>query len=453
MVLKLYNSLTRKLEVFKPLKKGKVSIYACGPTVYQEAHIGNLRTYIFEDILRRTLEYNGYKVKHVMNITDVGHLTSDEDEGMDKVEVAAKKSGLKANKLTKHYTDLFKRDLKDLNIEFPAKFASATKYIKEQIALIKKLERRGYTYATNDGIYFDTQKFKNYGRLAKIKLGKARVCHSSGKKNIADFALWKLSLPNENRQQEWASPWGRGYPGWHLECSAISTKELGQPFDIHLGGEDHIAIHHNNEIAQSEAATSKPLAKYFVHGAFMIVGKDKMSKSKGNFLTLVDLEKQGFSPTVFRYLAVTSHYRSKLNFSRSAMIGAQNSLYKLQEMFLAKKQKGKILKNYKQKFLFAINDNLNLPSAMKIIWELEGSKSNLADKQATLLDFDKVLGFGFKNYKAPAIPTKIKKLAEERERARTNKDWKKSDKLRGEIEKLGYEVLDTSSGYIIKPLF
>ena len=452
MALRLYNSLSRKLEVFKPLKKGRVSMYACGPTVYQEAHIGNLRTYIFEDILRRVLEYNGYKVKHVMNITDVGHLTSDADEGEDKVEVAAKKSGQSAAKLAKHYTDLFKRDLKYLNIEFPTKFAPATKYIREQIGLIQQLKKRGYIYRTDDGIYFDTKKFKAYGRLAKIRGGKARVCHSGEKKCEIDFALWKFSRKGEHRQQEWPSPWGIGYPGWHLECSAISTKELGQPFDIHLGGEDHIAIHHNNEIAQSEAAMGKPLAKYFVHGAFMLIGKDKMSKSKGNFLTLSGLEKLGFFPLAFRYLAVASHYRSKLNFSQSAIEGAQNSLHKLQEIFAVKKRGGKVLKKYQQKFLSAINDNLNLPEAIKIVWKVEKSKANLADKQATLLDFDKVLGLGLRTYRAPVIPAKIKKLTEERQKARMKKNWRKSDKLRREIEKLGYKILDTPASYTIKKL-
>jgi cysteinyl-tRNA synthetase len=451
MAFRIYNSLSRKLETFKPLKKGKVSIYACGPTVYQTAHIGNLRTYIFEDILRRVLEYNGYQVKHVMNITDVGHLTSDEDEGLDKVELAAKKSGLSATKLTKYYADLFKKDLKSLNIEFPTKFAPATKYIKEQINLVKKLEKNGYTYETADGIYFDTKKFKQYGRLAKISKGKARVCHSKGKHSEADFALWKFSVKGEKRQQEWRSPWGVGFPGWHLECSAISTKELGQPFDIHLGGEDHIAIHHNNEIAQSEAAYGKPLAKYFVHGAFMLIGKDKMSKSKGNFFTISDLEKSGFSPAAFRYLAVTSHYRSKLNFSESAMEGAQNSLHKLQDFFAVKKRGGKLLKTYQSKFLTAVNDNLNLPEAMKVVWEVIRSKANLADKQVTLLNFDKVLGLGLKNFKPTAIPIKIKKLADERQRARNKKNWAESDRLRKEIEYLGYEILDTEASYLLKP--
>ena len=505
MAFKLYNSLSHKEEVFKPLKRGQVSIYACGPTVYQAAHIGNLRTYLFEDILRRVLEYNGYQVKHVMNITDVGHLTSDEDSGEDKVELAAKKTGLRATKLTKYYTDLFKRDLRALNIEFPTKFAPATKYIKEQINLVKKLEKNGYTYQTADGIYFNTKKFKHYGRLAKISAGRPRVYHGGEKKSATDFALWKFSAKGEKRQQEWPSPWGVGYPGWHLECSAISTKELSQPFDIHLGGEDHIAIHHNNEIAQSEAAYKKPLAKYFVHGAFLLVhpfwnvtlrnnihqcpfcdyknlikgragyivkkqadggwllmvrcknckkvfsGMIKMSKSKGNFLSLVDLEKLGFSPMVFRYLAIAGHYQDSLSFTKSAMEGAQNSLHKLQEIFASKKKGGKLLKKYQSKFLSTINDNLNLPGAMKIVWEVAGSKASLADKQVTLLDFDKVLGLGLKNYKPTTIPAKIKKLAEERQRARNKKNWAESDRLRKEIEYLGYEILDTESSYLLKP--
>lgn len=442
--LKLFNSLNKRIEVFKPIKKKQVSVYACGPTVYQAAHIGNLRTYLFEDLLRRVLEYNGYEVKHIMNITDVGHLTSDADIGEDKVETAARKAQKTASEITKHYADLFKKDLKTLNIEFPQKFAWASKYIKEQIELIKKIEKKGYTYITDDGIYFDTTKFKKYGRLGKVSVGKSRVKHSQGKKSISDFALWKFSKPDEKRQQEWKSPWGIGYPGWHIECSAISTKELGQPFDIHLGGEDHIAIHHNNEIAQSEAANNKPLANYWLHGAFMLLKDKKMSKSKGNFIVLDDLSIQSVYPLAFRYLAITSHYRSKLNFSKEALINANNSLEGLRSFFILNISRGKILKKYIDKFIKAINNDLNTPEAMKVVWELVKSKEKPKDKRATLLDMDKVLGLGLDKLKPIPIVNnkKLSSLLQQRDKARENKDWEKADNLRSQIEELGYEIVD-----------
>lgn len=453
--VKLYNTLSQKLEIFKPVRRGQVSMYTCGPTVYQVAHIGNLRTYVFEDVLRRTLEYNGYHVRHVMNITDVGHLTSDADTGEDKVEAAARKEKKAAKEITKYYADRFKKDLRALNIKLPGKFAWATKYISEQIKLIKQLERKGYTYTTSDGVYFDTAKLGGYGKLGGVsrsagqpldKLGMKRVSRLKNKldkKRATDFALWKFSQPSEKRQQEWPSPWGVGYPGWHIECSAISTTELGQPFDIHLGGEDHITIHHNNEIAQSEAAFGKPLARYWVHGAFMLMHKAKMAKSKGNFLTLSDLD---IDPLAFRYLAVTSHYRQKLNFSKSALESAANSLNKLRSLFTVREKGGRVCQLRKQRFLSAVNNDLNLPKAMTVVWELVKSKKSLADKQATLLDFDKVLGLRLKNYKFPPVPTKVKQLLKDRDQARRNREWKKADRLRKEIEKLGFVIEDASRG-------
>ncbi len=445
VALKLYNSLSKKLETFKPIKKGQVSFYACGPTVYQTAHIGNLRTYIFEDILRRVLEFNDYKVKHVMNITDVGHLTDDADSGEDKVEVAAKKSGKKVKEITKYYADLFKKDINALNIETPNKFAWASKYIKEQIDLIKKIEAKGYVYTTSDGVYFDTIKFKQYGRLGKVSTGKSRISHDKKKHNESDFALWKFSQPDEKRQQEWLSPWGKGYPGWHIECSAISETELGQPFDIHTGGEDHITIHHNNEVAQSEAAYDKPLANYWLHGAFMLLNKDKMSKSKDNFKLLSDLEKSGFEAMAFRYLAITSHYRSKLNFSEVALKNASKSLYKLGSLFSQKTTGGKIDKTYLNKFIKAINDDLNMPKAFTVVWKLaKSTKVKLADKQVTLLEFDKVLGLDLGNFKQ--VPSDIKKLADDRRKAQINKNYKQADSLRDKLDKLGWLIEDTKEG-------
>lgn len=445
MGLKLFNTLGRKKQEFKPLKKGQVSMYTCGPTVYQYAHLGNMRAYLAWDILRRTLEYNGYKVKQIMNVTDVGHLTSDEDTGEDKVEKEAKKEEKTAKEITKFYAEQFVNNLRALNIELPMKFGWASKYIKEQIALIQKLEKKGYTYLTSDGVYFDTAKFKGYGKLGSISAGKSRVAHSKEKKRATDFALWKFS-GDEKRQQEWKSPWGVGFPGWHIECSAISTKELGQPFDIHTGGEDHIAIHHNDEIAQSEAANGKPLAHYWMHNAFMVINGAKMAKSAGDFYTLADLEKQGVEPMALRYLAIAGHYRQKLNFSKSALEGAANSLNKLRAVFAEKTSGGKVNQIYKKKFLASLNDDLNMPKALAAVWELLKSKKSLADKQVTLLDFDKVLGLRLKDYKPSAIPVEVKKLVTEREKARAEKDWKKSDAIRDKISRLGFEVKDTATG-------
>jgi len=461
-MLKLFNTLGRKKQEFRSIKKGQVSMYTCGPTVYQYAHIGNLRAYLAEDILRRVLEYNGYKVKQVMNITDVGHLTSDADTGEDKVEKEAKKEHKTAQAITKFYTEQFVKDIKALNIEMPVKFAWASKYIKEQITLIKRLEGRGYTYKTADGIYFDTAKFKGYGKLGALRQAQglrrvSRVVHSKEKKRETDFALWKFSRAGEKRQQEWKSPWGVGYPGWHIECSAISTKELGQPFDIHTGGEDHIAIHHNDEIAQSEAAYGKPLARYWFHNAFMVVNRAKMAKSAGNFYTLADLKKQDIESMAYRYLAISSHYRQKLNFSKSALEGAQNALSKLRAVFTEKLQatshKPQVDVRYKKQFLAALNDDLNMPKAFAVIWDLvRSTKKSLADKRATLLDFDKVLGLGLKDYKPAPVPAKVKTLVKQREAARKAGDWKKADKLRQQIAKLGFAVEDTPSGPKISSL-
>ena len=426
-------------------------MYTCGPTVYQYSHIGNFRAYLAWDILRRVLEYNGYVVAQVMNITDVGHLTSDADTGEDKVEREAKKEEKTAKEITKFYAEQFVNDLRALNIELPMKFGWASKYVKEQIALIQKLEKKGYTYRTTDGIYFDTAKFKKYGALGGIGAGKARVLHSPEKKRETDFALWKFSGA-QKRQQEWKSPWGVGYPGWHIECSTISTKELGQPFDIHTGGEDHIAVHHNDEIAQSEAAYDKPLAHYWLHNAFMVINGAKMAKSAGDFYTLADLEKQGIEPMALRYLAISSHYRQKLNFSKSALEGATNSLNKLRAVFTEKPQatshKPQVSAGYKKRFVSALNDDLNMPKAFVAVWDLVKSQKSLADKQATLLDFDKVLGLNLaKGFRIERIAPKVRELILFREQAREKKDWKRADQLREQIGKLGFEIRDTDDGY------
>ena len=465
-MLKLYNTLTRKKQVFKPLKRGYVGFYACGPTVYQYAHIGNLRTYIFEDILRRTLEFNGYKVKHVMNITDVGHLTSDADAGEDKIEREAKKEKKSVIEIAKFYTKAFLRDIKALNINKPSVLAPATKYIPQQIAIIKRLVAKGYAYETSAAVYFDVSKFKDYYKLSGQPAGKKligarkEVVVDPDKKDPIDFALWfKLVGRFKNHILRWPSPWGMGFPGWHIECSAISTANLGQPFDIHAGGIDHIPVHHTNEIAQSEAAFGKPLARYWLHGEFLIMGKLKMAKSKGNFMTLEDLVKLGFDPLAFRYLALNTHYRSKLNFTLEGLKAAQNALNNLKR-FLAYPENSSLDKRdkennslslYEKKFFEAVNDDLNTPRALSVVWKLIGDRTvSWKAKRALILKFDEVLGLGLNKIKPIKIPAKIKELAKKREKLRQEKKWAEADSIRKEIEKMGWIIEDSREGTIIK---
>jgi len=450
-MLKLYNSLTRKKEIFKPLKDKKVGLYTCGPTVYWYAHIGNLRTYIFEDILKRVLIYNGYKVKHIMNITDVGHLTSDADTGEDKVEKGAKREKKTVWEIADFYTRAFKRDIKLLNIIPPTKWIRATKTIKEQIELIKVLEKKGFTYKIPDGVYFDSSKLKKYGRLwpqkIKIKPG-ARVETIYGKKNPRDFALWKFTPPGVKRQMEWSSPWGKGFPGWHTECVVMSIKELGIPFDIHCGGIDHILIHHTNEIAQAEAAFGKILAKYWIHGEFLTIKEKRMGKSEGNIITLEHLINKGFNPLAYRYLCLGTHYKKRLLFSWQALKASQNALNNLYEKISQiKSTRKKIKSKYQKKFLNFINDDLNIPKALALMWEiLNNKKINDIEKYNLVLDFDKVFGLGLEKIKKTKIPIRIKKLAEYRK----EKNWEQADKIRKKIESFGYKIEDTKKGPVIK---
>ena len=458
-MLKLYNTLTRKKEIFKPLKDKKVGLYTCGPTVYWFAHIGNLRTYIFEDILKRVLEYNGFKVKHVMNITDIGHLVSDEDVGEDKILLAAKREKKTPKEVARFYEREFKKDLKLLNIKKPDIWVRATETIQDQIELIKILERKSFTYIIEDGVYFNSSKLKTYGRLwpkkMKILPGK-RVKMVPGKRNPTDFALWKF--PKKKRKKFlWNSPWGKGFPGWHTECVVMSIKHLGIPFDIHCGGVDHILIHHTNEIAQAEAAFSKILARYWLHGEFLQVEGKKMAKSERNIFTLKDLIDRGFKPLAFRYLCLTAHYRSKLNFTFDSLKSCQNALENLYEKTLEyktrKKIKTKNFERYKKKFLNAINDDLNTPKALAIVWELvSDQKVKDAEKYQILLDFDKVLGFNLEKLKKPKIPEKIKKLIKIREEYRKKGDFEKADEIREKIKKLGFWIEDTKEGPKIKKL-
>jgi len=453
MPLKLYNTLSRKIEEFRPIKKDRVGIYACGPTVYNYAHIGNLRAYVFEDILKRVLLYNDYAVKHIINITDVGHLTGDADEGEDKIEKGAAREGKTAWQIAAFYTKAFKKDLKILNILPPNKFPKATDNIKEQIALIKILEKKGFTYITSDGVYFDTSKLKDYGKLALLKkedLKAGARIDLGEKKNITDFALWKFSPEGQKRQMEWKSPWGVGFPGWHIECSAMSVKYLGQPFDIHCGGIDHVPVHHTNEIAQSEAANGKPLAHYWLHGEFVLMGEDKMAKSTGNFVTLQTLQTKNFSPLAYRYLLLQTHYRKQLAFSWEALQAAQNGLNHLYNIVKSWGKAGVGCAEYEQKFLEAVNNDLDTPGALAIMWDL--IKNPIYPpfaKRRTILKFDKVLGLGLAKLpkeKKAELPQEVQNLVNARNEARAHKKWSKSDELRKQIEDLGYMVKDTPDG-------
>jgi cysteinyl-tRNA synthetase len=448
----LYNTLSLKKEEFKPIIPGEVGLYTCGPTVYNFAHIGNLRTYLFEDILKRVLEYNGYKVRQIMNITDVGHLTGDMDMGEDKMEKGAAREGKSAWDVAKFYTEAFKADLNYLNILPPTLYTPATENISEQIALIKTLEDKGFTYIISDGVYFDTSKIKDYNKLSHLPLEDlkegARIEKNAEKKNPTDFALWKFSPKNEKRQMEWESPWGIGFPGWHIECSAMSLKFLGKQLDIHCGGIDHINIHHTNEIAQSEAATGEKFFNYWMHGAFLnIAGGKKMAKSDDNFLTVKNaLIDKNIDPLVYRLAILSVNYRKPMEYSEDIIANTKNSLehlrHQVSDLGL---EKGEINEEFKTKFLIAINDDLNMPQALAITQEVLKSDLSNAAKLATVLDFDRVLGLNL----AVEIPAEIIKLAEDRLVARKNKDFVESDRLRAEIESKGYIVKDSGGGYVL----
>ena len=461
MTIQLYNTLSRKKEAFKPIEKGRVSLYTCGPTVYWYAHIGNLRTYIFEDILRRTLEYNNYKVKQVMNITDIGHLTSDADEGEDKIIKAALHEQKTPKEIAEFYTKTFQADLKKLNILEPNIWCKVTEHIKEQIELIQKLEKNGYTYQAGGNIYFNTVKFKNYDKLARLNLkatGKARIEKDPNKKNPHDFVLWFTKSKFQEQEMKWPSPWGEGYPGWHIECSAMSMKYLGENFDIHCGGIDHIPVHHTNELAQSEAATGKKFVNYWLHGDFLLLDQGKMAKSEGKIITLNNLIEKSFNPLAFRYLCLTAHYRSKLNFNWQSLEAAQNALNKLYEIFDSYETTKISCLEYEKQFLQAINDDLNTPQALAVTWQMvKDKKLPISCKKQSLIKFDKILGLNLRKTekameKAQKIelPADIKKLGQLREQARQNKDWQKADEIRKQIQEKGYEVEDTAEGLKIK---
>jgi len=451
MTLKLYDTYSRTVREFQPLNSQEVGLYACGPTVYDYAHIGNLRTYIFEDILRRVLEFNGYTVKHVMNITDVGHLVSDADTGEDKMEKGSRRSGKSAWEIADIYTKAFKNDMHHLNILEPKIWCKATDHISDQIDTIKCIEERGYTYHTSDGIYFDTSKLKNYGYLARLDVEGLQAgtrIDMGEKRNSTDFALWKFSPENQKRQMEWESPWGVGFPGWHIECSAMSAKYLGPFFDIHCGGEDHISVHHPNEIAQTEACHGTRLANFWMHGYFLQLDETKMAKSAGGFIRLQTLIDRHYDPLDYRYLCLTAHYRSNLSFTWESLDAAAIALNRLHRVFYDWGEPGDIDKDYVTEFLARINDDLNTPRALALSWELIKSSLPISTKKATLLHFDKVLGLCLNEWypREQIIPNEIKILVEQRQKARTEKRFEEADELRDQIVKAGYEVEDTPNG-------
>lgn len=460
MALRLYNTLTRQKEDFTPIHKDFVGLYTCGPTVYNYAHIGNLRSYVFADILEKTLIFNNYKVKRVMNMTDIGHLASDADDGEDKMTKGLIREGKEltlANmkELGKFYAEKFKEDLLNLNIKIPEEICFASDYIKEDIDLVQILKDKGYAYNTSDGIYFDISKFSNYFQLSGKKNGfdgvnESRIDVNTEKINPADFAIWKL-----NERIGFPSPFGQGFPGWHIECSAMSMKYLGEQFDIHTGGVDHINIHHTNEIAQSEAVTGKsPFVKFWMHNEHVDISGAKMAKSGDNFITLQSVKDKGLNPLAYRFWLLSAQYRTKMNFSWEAVMSAEIGLHKLYRMYLSLGNNiGTENQKYLEEFKNCINDDLNTPRTLVIMWNLLSDDTiENASKKATILKFDEILGLNLKNIQEQIVPDEIKEILKEREEVRRRNDWQKSDELRKMIKDLGYDLKDTNEGTIVSKI-
>jgi len=455
MTLELYDTYTRSLREFEPLNPPEVGLYTCGPTVYNYAHIGNMRTYIFGDLLKHALLLNGYQVKHVMNITDVGHLLSDGDEGEDKMEMSARRTGKSAWEVAEFYTAAFKEDMARLDISEPTIWCRATEHIQEQIDTVQCIEKNGYTYRTGDGIYFDTSKLDDYGYLARLDVeglqAGARVTMGE-KRNRTDFALWKFSPEGEQRQMEWDSPWGIGFPGWAIECSAMSAKYLGPYFDIHCGGEDHINVHHSNEIAQTQACYGTRLANFWLHAYFLHVDSGRMGKSAGNFLRVQDLVDRGYDPLAYRYLCLGAHYRSHLTFSWETLDAAATGLDRLRDIVYGWGTPGQVSVDWMDTFAAFVNDDLNIARAIALAWDLTKSDLSDADKKATMLKFDEVLGLRLGEWAPAAVPVEMLELAEKRQVARKAKQWAEADALRDQITEAGYEVRDTPEGPVVRKL-
>ena len=471
--MRLYNTLTRRIEEFVPVRQAQgkpieVGMYVCGPTVYDYTHVGHMRTYTNSDVLRQVLTYLGFQVKMVMNITDVGHLTGDRDMGEDKLEKKAREESKNIWEVAKFYTDSFHETMKAINVAPADIECKATDNIAEQIQLIKALEKNGFTYRTSDGIYFDTLKWPDYGKLSHLDFAGmqegARVEKNPEKKNATDFALWKFSPQNVKRQMEWQSPWGMGFPGWHIECSAMSMKYLGERFDIHTGGVDHINVHHTNEIAQSEAATGKrPFVRYWFHSNFLLVNGEKMSKSKGNFHTLADFKDKQIDPLAALYWFLTGHYRSEMNFTWEAIEGAQVALDRLRNLIGSFRQetertnlsdeKLKKTDDFRNQFIAAVENDLNLPGAVAVIWAVVKSNIPGPDKYDLLVNFDEVLGLGLATSdkrQVTRIPGEIRELVDQRERLRKAGKFAEADKIRVGLAEKGYQIEDSETGPVVK---
>ncbi len=464
MSIRLYNTMTRRVDEFQPIEPGKVRLYTCGPTVYNYAHIGNLRTYVFEDILKRALVRAGYEVKHVMNVTDVGHLVSDADTGEDKMELGAKREGKTVWEIAQFYWDAFKSDMHRLNLIEPDVWCRATEHIAEQIDLVRKIEHNGYAYTIDDGVYFDTSKMPDYGKLARLDLeglrAGARVEMAAGKKNPTDFALWKFSPKDKQRLMEWDSPWGVGFPGWHIECAAMAIKHLGERLDIHCGGIDHVAVHHTNEIAQAEAALGHEWCNWWMHAEFLTMPKGdaeggRMSKSSGQFLTLDRIIEAGYEPLAYRYFLMQAHYRQQLAFSWEGMDAAASAVGRLRDGVIELKEKsggqtGEPLGEYLGEFDEAIMDDLNAPRALAAMWKvLKDESARPQDIYATLREMDQVLGFGFEDMQAKELPIAAEEIQHkiaERNEARKAKDFARADAIRDELAGVGIELEDTPEG-------
>lgn len=460
MDIYFYNTLTKKKEIFKPMDEKEVRIYSCGPTVYKDATIGNMRTNIFQDVLRRVLRYNGYTLKHAMNITDVGHLVSDGDEGEDKMLKSAREEHKSPMEIAEHYTKLFFQDLEALNIETPEIICKATDHIQEMLEYVEELVENGYAYETSTAVYFDISKLDQYPVLSNLNLEEqkagARVDIDPEKRNPYDFALW-IKAP-ENHLMKWDSPWGLSYPGWHIECSAMGQKYLGEQFDIHTGGIDLIPTHHENEIAQSKGKCGKIPANYWLHGEYLLIDGGKMSKSLGNVYLIKDFIKRGYDPLVYRLFSYSCHYKNKLNFTWDGIEAASKSLERLKngyQLHLAGKDEveDKIVEKLEERFHQAINDDLNMPAAMGVVWEVVRQESKSPKLAELLLKFDAVLGLKIQesiHSQEEEIPQEIIALVEQRKQARMNKDWAKSDELRDFIQSKGYEIKDTKEGTEVK---
>jgi cysteinyl-tRNA synthetase len=480
MTIRLYNTLTRTKDEFKPIEPGKVRLYTCGPTVYNFAHIGNLRTYVFEDVLKRVLTIGGFDVRHVMNVTDVGHLTSDADAGEDKMEKGAAREGKSVREIADFYWQAFRTDMGRLHLVEPTVWCKATDHIPEQIAMIRALEEKGFTYTIEDGVYFDTSRLPDYGKLARLDIeglqAGARVEMVAGKRSATDFALWKFSPKDKQRLMEWPSPWGVGFPGWHIECSAMALKYLGERVDIHCGGVDHIAVHHTNEIAQTEAALGHPWVNWWMHAEFLVIPKGpageagKMSKSSGEFLKLDVLVEKGYDPLAYRFFCLGAHYRQQLAFTWNALDAAANALSRLKRIVLdlRKEYKGseQPIARWMDEFREATEDDLNMPRALAALWGATKDESAEGGPKgsiyATLLAMDKVLGLDLggelsrlhdriddlrKKYESQAI----QELVTERNAARKAKNFARADEIRKQLLAAGIAIEDTPQGTILKP--